>query len=149
MQCGCYCTNSSNTSPGGDRLLSCSPSLLTEQNFQKVEAALVQLHARLPESSVASLVQRQTLYLTEDLEYLLAEVKRCGPDVTLLDLLLCAQQYNLADCLLGLMQVYDDCSRLSVCRLFGMPDDDAALRVIEHNPDVIMEVTSNRHLSLW
>lgn len=45
-----------------------------EQNFQKVEAALVQLHAHLPESSVASLVQRQTLYLTEDLEYLLAEV---------------------------------------------------------------------------
>ena len=62
-----------------ERLPSCSPSLLMEQNFQKVEAALVQLHARLPESSVASLVQRQTLYLTEDLEYLLAEVKRCGP----------------------------------------------------------------------
>eukprot|EP00891_Asterochloris_glomerata_P002106 jgi/Astpho2/2106/Aster-x0082 len=91
------------------RLVVNSPSLLMEQNFQKVEAALVQLHAHLPESSVASLVQRQTLYLTEDLEYLLAEVKR----------------------------------------LFGMPDDDAALRVIEHNPDVVMEVTSNRHLSLW
>ena len=118
-----------------------------EPNFQKVEAALVQLHARLPESSVASLVQRQTLYLTEDLEYLLAEVQRCGPRV--IKSLACAQQHSLADRLLGSTEVHDDCSRLSVCRLFGMPDDDAALRVIEHNPDVIMEVTSNRHLSLW
>lgn len=65
-----------------------------EQNFQKVEAALVQLHAHLPESSVASLVQRQTLYLTEDLEYLLAEVKRCGPGCCIIGSLALCQQYT-------------------------------------------------------
>ena len=113
----------------------------------------MQLHARLPESSVASLVQRQTLYLTEDLEHLLAEVRRCGPGsphgwAASSPALCAALRHGIPLAWLHVSFAIEP-PRLCLCRLFGMPDDDAALRVIEHNPDVIMEVTSNRHLSLW
>lgn len=69
--------------------------------------------------------------------------------VASLGLLLCASSTTWQTTCLASCRYIHDSPRLSVCRLFGMPDDDAALRVIEHNPDVVMEVTSNRHLSLW
>ena len=38
---------------------------------------------------------------------------------------------------------------LATCRLYGILDDEAALRLLENNPDVVMTLSCNRHLSLW